>query len=156
MDVPTDLRKDITVCLDVCQEFIVLGTVFGKILIWKFYNGVDDLEVMPGCLEQRTDKIAIRHGKIIAVQNGLISVFSSHQGVFTFLYCKSFENPDRRLLAGVQGDCTLSDKYSLPHMDREQFQLRYKPLTPAKFPDQDFTISTTGKERFVVARGNSA
>ena len=37
-------------------------------------------------------------------------------------------------------------------MDREQFQLRYKPLTPAKFPDQDFTISTTGRERFAAAR----
>ena len=52
----------------------------------------------------------------------------------------------------MQGDHTLSDKYSLPHMDREQFQLRYKPLTPAKFPDQDFTISTTGRERFAAAR----
>jgi hypothetical protein len=142
----------ITVCFDVCHEFVVLGTFFGKILVWKVYNRVDDLDMMPGCLEQRIDKISIRHGKIIAVQNGLISVFSSQQGFFTFLYCKSFENPDRRLLAGVQGDRTLSDKYSMPNMDREQFQLRYKPLTPAKFPDQDFTISTTGRERFAAAR----
>ena len=52
----------------------------------------------------------------------------------------------------MQGDHTLSDKYSLPHIDREQFQLRYKPLTPAKFPDQDFTISTTGRKRFAAAR----
>ena len=37
-------------------------------------------------------------------------------------------------------------------MDREQFQLRYKPLTHAKFPDQHFTISTTGRERFAAAR----
>ena len=82
MDVPTDLRKDITVCFDVCQEFVVLGTAFGKILVWKFYNRVDDLEMMPGCLEQRIDKISIRHRKIFAVQNGLISILKPARGFY--------------------------------------------------------------------------
>ena len=39
MDVPTELRKDITVYFDVCQEFVVLGIVFGsfttELMIWR-------------------------------------------------------------------------------------------------------------------------
>ena len=149
MGVPTELKKDITNCFDVCQDFVAIGTIFGKILVWRFFKEVCDLELLPGCLEQRIDKISIRHRKIIAVQNGLISVFSLKEGVFTFLYCKSFESPDRKFLDTSEHDFS---KYSVAFISREQLSSSYKPLSPAKYPDQDFTVSATDREMFATAR----
>ena len=153
MDVPSEIHKDVIVCFDVCQKFLVLGTTFGKILIWWFLQRVDDLKVVSGGLDQRIDKITIRHGLVIAVQNGLFSVLTTKHQDLAFLYCKSFENPDKRLLDCMFQDKTVTDKYLITDMmEREQFQMRYRPLNPAKFPDQDFTVSTTGRERFAAVR----
>jgi len=152
MNVPHEIRKDVIVCYDVCPEFLVLGTAFGKILIWWFFKRVDDLHVISGCLDQKIDKITIRHGMVISVQDGLFSVFSIKNNELAFHYRKSFESPDQRLLYGSKQDKLETDKFSIPDMSREQFQLKYRPLSPARYPDQDFTVSTTGRERFAAVR----
>ena len=44
MNVPQEIRKDVIVCYDVCPEFLVLGTAFGKILICERADLIQDFD----------------------------------------------------------------------------------------------------------------
>ena len=55
LNVPTEIKKDIVVCYDVCENFAVIGTMFGRILVWKFFEQINDLQVLLPSLEQRVD-----------------------------------------------------------------------------------------------------
>ena len=79
----TRLARDKVVCFDASDDFTVLGTMFGSLVIWR----LDDQEpqIIEGGLEQRIDKVTIRHNKIIALQGGLVSVYTEGNHVFVKL-----------------------------------------------------------------------
>ena len=150
MTVPPDLKKDIVSCFDVCQEFVAIGTIFGHILVWRFMTGENEPEILKGSIEEKIDKICVRHNKIIALQNALISVFILKEELFHFQYSKSFESPEN-------DDAESEHQSCLPKVTRVQLSLNNcKPLRPTRYPDQDFSFSRTGKEIFATARvGNN-
>ena len=120
------LTRDKVVCYDACEDFTVLGTMFGSLVIWW----LDDREplIMDGGLEQRIDKVTIRHNKIITLQGGLLSVYSEENHVSVkLLYRKSFENPDRRLLQSAQ-DTRVddSDPHWLPDLSVPELRKLYR------------------------------
>ena len=148
----TRLARDKVVCFDACEDMTVLGTVFGSLVIWR----LDDQEpqILDGGLEQRIDKVTIRHNKIIALQGGLVSVYSEENHVFVkLLYRKSFENPDRRLLQSAQDSrANDSDPHWLPDLPVSQLRKLYRATDPVKYPGLQVTVSTTGHQRFAAVR----
>ena len=141
MEVDDRLTKDQLLCYDVGQDFLALGTLLGKIIIWRLRLDVPQL--LEGSLDQKIDKITIRHSKIIVLQGGLLSVYSQEdERLFQLKYRKSFESPDPRLL-GEAGDRDLSS---------EEFRRRYRARDPVSFPGQQVTVSTTGEEIFGSVR----
>ena len=146
------LTRDKVVCFDACEEVTALGTVFGLLVIWR----LDDREpqIIEGGLEQRIDKISIRHHKIITLQGGLVSVYRAEGDmVFQLMYRKSFENPDWRLLQ-TDPDTRRDDRDShwLPDLSLTQLRKLYRAMDPVRYPCLQVTVSTTGHQRLAVVR----
>ena len=152
LTVPLELKQDITVCFDVSNELLVIGTIFGNIIVWRYPSKDCHLEVVKGCLEQKIDKVAVHDNLLVTIQNGFLSVFDGKNGLFAFLYCMTFEAPDRGLLLQGHDDFYFRSAYSVPFHSREKLTLHYKPLKPAKFPDQDFSISDGDDKMFATGR----
>ena len=140
MEVLDSLSRDKLVCYDVSPEFLALGTLLGKIIVWRLQS--DSPQLLDGSLQQKIDKVTIRHSKIIVLQNGLLSVYSQDKNLFRLKYRKSFENPDPRLL-GEEGESDL---------DIGEFRRRYRARAPVIFPGLQVTVSTTGEEIFGSVR----
>ena len=134
MAVEERLARDQLVCYDVCQDFLVLGTLLGQIIIWRL--GAESPQQLEASLEQRVDKINIRHGKIIVLQAGLLSVYGADDGkMFRLLYRRSFESPEPRLL-GETG---------LTELSPGELRVRYRARDPVTFPALLLSVSTTGQ-----------
>ena len=147
------LTRDKVVCFDACEDFTALGTVFGSIVIWR----LDDQEpqIIDGGLEQRIDKVTIRHNKVITLQGGLLSVYSPEpeNELFKLMYRKSFENPDRRLLQSEDNTRTDdSDPHWVPDLSVPQLRKLYRAMDRIKYPGLHVTVSTTGHQRFAAVR----
>ena len=148
------LVRDKVVCFDACEDFTALGTVFGSVVIWR----LDDREpwIIDGGLEQRIDKVTIRHSKVITLQGGLLSVYSpENNDLFKLLYRKSFENPDWRLLQSADDTRTRTDDgdpHWLPDLSIPQLRKLYRAKDHIKYPGLQVTVSTTGHQRFAAVR----
>ena len=146
------LARDKVVCFDACEDFAVLGTLFGSLVIWR----LDDHkpQIIEGGLEQRLDKVTIRHNKVITLQGGLVSVYSEqNHELFKLLYRKSFEKSDWRLFESAQ-HCRADDRdpYWLPDLSIPQLRKLYRAKDPVKYPGLQVTVSTTGHQRFAAVR----
>ena len=140
MELQDSFSRDSLVSYDVSQEFLALGTLLGQIIVWRLQS--DSPQLLEGSLQQRIDKITIRHAKIIVLQNGLLSVYSQEKNLFRLKYRKSFENPDPRLL-GEAGEGEL---------ETGEFRRRYRARDPVTFPGLHVTVSTTGDQVFGSVR----
>ena len=151
MRVDEALHKDRIVCFDVCNEFAVVGTLFGTILVWWLDD--EDPQKIEASLEQKVDKITIRHQKIIALQDGLVAVYGQghNKRLFLLLYRKSFEDPDQRLLKSLESSTdteNFSEKDWIPDLLNSDFRRAYRPRSRLKYPENHVTVSTTGEERW--------
>ena len=155
MAVEERLTRDQLVCYDVSQDgdFLALGTLLGQIIVWRLESvagAPQSPQQLEGSLEQRIDKITIRHGKILVLQDGLLSVYSrSGAGeMFRLLYRRSVESPDPRLLGESGG----TDQFWLPDLSQADLRLKYRARDPVKFPGHLVSVSTTGNQIFATAR----
>ena len=150
------LARDSVVCYDACTEFLVLGTVLGSLVIWRL--GAELPQVLEAGLEQRVDKVSIRHGCIILLQGGLVSVLAASDSAhaqFSLQYRRSFESPDPELLrlGGEAGEAGLlaRDPRHVPALAPASLRPLYRPRRPLPHPGLNVTVSTTGARRWAAA-----
>ena len=153
MTVDARLKKDRIVCYDVSNDFLAIGTLFGVIIIW--WMNESEPQLIEASLDQKLDKITIRHQMIIALQDGLVSVYSHDKKIFQIRYRKSFENPDTQLLQSFHKNDELElDEFSIPVMSNQDFRRVYRPRARVSYPNNhvtvtwSMTVSTSGLARW--------
>ena len=144
------LARDSVVCYDACTELLALGTVLGSLVIWRL--GAEQPQVLEAGLEQRVDKVSIRHGCIILLQGGLVSVLAASDSAhaqFSLQYRRSFESPDPELLRlGGEAGLLARDPRHVPPLAPASLRPLYRPRRPLAHPGLNVTVSTTGTRRW--------
>ena len=147
------LARDSVVCYDACPELLALGTVLGSLVIWRL--GAELPQVLEAGLEQRVDKVSIRHGRIILLQGGLVSVLAASDSAhaqFSLQYRRSFESPDPELLRlGGEAGLLARDPRHVPPLAPASLRPLYRPRRPLAHPGLNVTVSTTGARRWAAA-----
>ena len=90
----------------------ILGTLFGWLVVWWLEDDTIKPQLIRCRLEQKVDKITIRHEKIVMLQGGFVTVYNHNERRFDVAYSKTFEDPDKTLL------------YSASQSDKESDQER--------------------------------
>ena len=124
-------------------DLLVLGTEKASILC---YNISSDSKVVASraVLSHRVDKVYTRHGLVVALQGGLVQVFTS---LLDILYYKSLELP------GPDTSQETEDDFYVPQLPVEELRKTYRPSRPLNISQLDITISTTGSPQMWMARG---
>ena len=84
-------QPDTVTCYDCDGDLLVLGTERANIFSYRLEVSLESSEVRAAVGRRRLDKVYTRHGLVIALQGGLIQVFTAS---LHLLYCKSLELPD--------------------------------------------------------------
>ena len=136
------LARDSVVCYDACTELLALGTVLGSLVIWRL--GAEQPQVLEAGLEQRVDKVSIRHGCIILLQGGLVSVLAASDSAhaqFSLQYRRSFESPDPELLRlGGEAGLLARDPRHVPPLAPASLRPLYRPRRPLAHPGLNVTV----------------
>ena len=81
-----------------------------------------------------------RPGLVAALQGGLVQLLRHAQHSLQLLYCKTAEDPEPGLLAGV-GAGEEEDDCRVPRLSLEQLRRQYSPRRPLRFTEVDITLS---------------
>ena len=135
-------QPDTVTCYDCDGDLLVLGTERANIFCYQFR--LDCSEVSRAVTRQRVDKVYTRHGLVIALQGGLVQVFTSSLNI---IYCKSLELPDLQPNQDPQ-----QDEFFVPELSLEELRATYRPTRALKICQLDITVSTTGTPRLWIAR----
>ena len=136
-------QSDSITCYDCDGALLVVGTEKANVFCYRLEPSLDSGEVTRAVTRQRVDKIYTRHGLVIAIQGGLIQVFTSS---LHLLYCKSLELPN------LQPSHHQQDEFFVPELSLEELRTTYKPTRALQLSQLDLTISTTGSPTLWLAR----
>ena len=137
---PTSQSDTIT-SFDCDGDLLVVGTEKANIIC--YHISLECSEVTRAVARQRVDKVYTRHGLVVALQGGLIQVFTSSLNI---IYCKSLELPD------LQPGHHQQDEFFVPELSLEELRANYRPTRALKISQLDITVSTTGRPHLWIAR----
>ena len=147
LEVPAAAKGAEVTCYDCEADLLALGSLQGTIVVWKLNrrgsNTVLSLQAVK--TGRRVNKVYVRHNMVVAVQGGLLQVYSTRPSL-ALIYCKSLESPDPEKLFGG-AESPPNDPAFVPQLTKQQLEAQYLPRHLVTYPGLDMTVSTRGKPR---------
>ena len=138
-------QPDTVTCFDCEGDLVVLGTERANIFSYRLEASLECSEVRAALARRRVDKVYTRHGLVVALQGGLVQVFTAS---LQLLYCKSLELPDLQPGHHHQEE----DEFFLPALSLTEVRATYRPSRALEISQLDITVSTRGRPSLWLAR----